>query len=154
MTVTAIGILGYVFMQQDTGSFLKGAFSPKTQHITVNGVPVSVEIAATPQERAQGLSGRTTLGPGQGMLFIFQEDGAWRFWMKDMHFPIDIIWIDNNGFVVAAHTNVSPSTYPQTFEPSRVARYVLEVPAGFMAQHHISIGDAVVTADFITKLSK
>ena len=101
---------------------------------------VSVEVAATPAARERGLSGRASLAAGEGMLFVFDNDGNWGFWMKDVNFPIDIIWADSAGRVVTVLPSVSPNTYPQVFYPSLPARYVLETPAGFAATNNIYEG--------------
>lgn len=101
---------------------------------------VDVEIASTPQARERGLSGRAGLGAGQGMLFIFESDGSWGIWMKNMRFAIDIIWVDSAGRVVTIAPAVSPETYPKVFYPSLSARYVLEVPAGFTRTNNVYEG--------------
>ena len=75
------------------------------------------------------------------MLFVFTEDGKYAFWMKDMQFSIDIIWLAADGTVVYIVPNLSPATYPQTYTPDTPARFVLEVPAGFVAAHSVRIGD-------------
>jgi len=116
--------------------------------IQIGGVPVTVDVATTTADREQGLSGRTSLPQGRGMLFIFSQEGLWGFWMKDMHFSIDILWIDASGRVVTVEQLVSPSTYPETtFYPSSPARYVLEVPAGFAQLNGVEIGSQMSLPD-------
>src|SRR3989344_9080436 len=78
---------------------------------------VRVDVADTPEKRAIGLSDREGLAPDEGMLFIFPEDGIYAFWMKDMRFSIDILWISHEGFIVDMRQNVSPETYPAAFVP-------------------------------------
>ena len=92
---------------------------------------LQVEIAQTPEQQRIGLSHRTKLAEGHGMLFIFNTDDTHSIWMKDMHFPIDIIWIDNTMKVIHIEQNIAPDTYPHSFTPPTPARYVLEVPAGY-----------------------
>lgn len=99
-----------------------------------------VEIADTPDERAQGLSGTTELADDEGMLFVFDTEGTYGFWMHDMLISIDIIWVASDGSVVHIEHSLSPDTYPQTFTPPLPARYVLEVPAGFALEHEIGVG--------------
>lgn len=110
------------------------------ERVVVGGVSVLVEIADTPENKQRGLSGRSSLPEGSGMLFIFDTDDEWGIWMKDMLFPIDIIWANTEGRVVGVVENASPDSYPKVFSPSRPARYVLEVPAGFAAEHKIREG--------------
>lgn len=112
--------------------------------ITVDGVSVAVDVADTAGLREQGLSGRSDLRSGQGMLFIFDTDGIWGIWMKDMNFPIDILWADASGTVITIAADVAPDTYPEVFNPSAPARYVVELPAGFAAAHGIAEGTKIV----------
>ena len=63
--------------------------------------------------------------------------------MKDMKFAIDMVWIASDEAVVGMFTNVAPDTYPKSFAPDGVARYVLELPAGYVAAHGVKVEDAV-----------
>lgn len=104
---------------------------------------ISVEIADTSEERAQGLSGRERLALGTGMLFVFDEPGIYGFWMKDMNFPIDIVWIDEKGRVVGVERDARPETFPQAFYPPSEVLYVLELNSGVAAELGIDIGSRV-----------
>ena len=112
--------------------------------ITVGGIQIQAEIASTDAQRQDGLSGRAGLAAGQGMLFIFPQSGNYGFWMKEMSFPIDILWADKNGTIITIWPNLSPSTYPQVFYPTAPAQYVLELPANFAAQNNIAVGAKIV----------
>ncbi|MFZ2886220.1 MAG: DUF192 domain-containing protein [Minisyncoccia bacterium] len=114
-----------------------------TQTILIDGTSLEVAIADTDSERGQGLSDVTELEENTGLLFEFQEDGQHSFWMKDMLFSIDMLWITANGAVVHVEHSVSPDTFPQSFTSPTPARYVLEVPAGFAEQHGIGVGSKV-----------
>ncbi|MBI2908391.1 MAG: DUF192 domain-containing protein [Chloroflexi bacterium] len=105
---------------------------------------VCVEIAETPEATERGLSGRDPLAGNQGMLFIFQYSGVYPFWMKEMKFPLDFIWIAE-GKVVDLTENVplSPEGPLPLYRPRVPITWVLEVNAGFVAQHGIKIGDSV-----------
>jgi len=115
--------------------------------ITIGGIEVAVDIADTPQERMQGLSGRESLGESEGMLFVLDEPAVPAFWMKDMNFAIDIIWINSQRRVIGVERDISPQTFPDTFRPSEAIKYVLEVPAGFSQRHTIDIGDELFFAN-------
>lgn len=78
------------------------------------------------------------------MLFVFDEPGHYAFWMKDMRFPIDIIWAGPDGRVVHIEENLSPETYPNSFSSALPAQYVLEVPAGFAQAHAVQLGSTLV----------
>jgi uncharacterized protein len=112
--------------------------------ITVGGVSIQVEVASDDAEREAGLSGRAGLPPGQGMLFVFPEPASDGFWMKEMNFPLDIIYAKADGTIVTIWPDLSPSTYPQAFYPVSPVQYVLEVPANFAAQNSIVVGSKIV----------
>lgn len=117
--------------------------------LRIGQIKIPVEVAKTAQDRAKGLSGRVSLEPDKGMLFIFPEAGNYSFWMPDMNFPIDIIWI-TDGKVVGIEKNVSNKFDPQNpifYNPPRPVKYVLEVNAGFAEIHGIKIGDEVVLSN-------
>jgi uncharacterized membrane protein (UPF0127 family) len=104
---------------------------PVGPHLTVGSTMIALEVADTEQEREKGLSGRKIMAQNRGILFIFDtERSDLCFWMKDMHFPIDIIWTDSAKRVVHIVSNLLPSTYPNTFCPPKPARYVIELNAG------------------------
>ena len=68
--------------------------------IEINDKEIAVEVAATAETRSKGLSGRGSLEEGTGMLFIFDSPAQYGFWMKDMNFAIDIVWIDEKFHIV------------------------------------------------------
>lgn len=98
------------------------------------------EIVNTEATRMQGLSGRTDVPSGYGMLFVFDRADRYGFWMKDMHVPIDIIWLADDGTVLAIDEAVAPSTYPEPFYPPRPVRLVLETRAGEAKAQGWSVG--------------
>ncbi len=114
------------------------------QHIQIGNATVLVEIADTPALQQQGLSDRDSLEEGKGMWFVFPGETTQGFWMKDMRFAIDIIWVNGHGVVVTIKHNAQPDSYPEIFYPSATAQYVLEVPAGFTERHGIAEGTKVV----------
>jgi len=115
-----------------------------TQPIQVGDTKLVVEVASTDPLRERGLSGRSFLAEGNGMLFIFEEEGEWGIWMKDMLFPIDIIFADSAGVVSMIYHTVSPDTYPEVFYPDTPALYVLEVPAGYAKKAGIVEGAKIM----------
>jgi uncharacterized membrane protein (UPF0127 family) len=111
--------------------------------VRVGGKDFYVEVASTNLELTRGLSLHLPLTNDQGMLFIFKKDGFYGIWMKDMLFPIDILWIDSNLKVVDVKKDVLPETYPKVFYPKTKNLYVLEIPAGQVDVLKIEIGDVV-----------
>jgi uncharacterized membrane protein (UPF0127 family) len=91
---------------------------------------IHVEIADTDALREQGLSDRLSLPAYSGMLFTFDTPGQYGFWMKDMHFPLDMVWINADKTVAGVTKDLSPDTYPTIFPPPNPISYVLEINAG------------------------
>jgi len=112
--------------------------------LSVGGVPVRASVADTLPERIAGLSNTAALPKDMVKLFVFESDGPQSIWMKDMRYPIDIMWFDAGGELVYLEEAVDPDTYPQSFASPIPARYVIEANAGFVATHGITKGDRVV----------
>ena len=114
-----------------------------SNRITIDGVVLIVDLATTPAEQQQGLSGRDSMAPDHGMLFVFQTEYYWSFWMIEMNFPLDMIWFNSSRQAVFFEQNLPPCgpNFCPVFTPPVKALYVLEVNAGFIAAHHISLGD-------------
>lgn len=104
---------------------------------------ITIERAETIEEREVGLSGREIMGDNEGMLFIYDFQTRPSFWMKQMQFPIDIIWIDESKLVVGIESQVAPSTYPHSFMPESPIQYVLEVNSGQAEALGITDGTAL-----------
>ena len=115
----------------------------KIQYVKIAGVTLKVELALTSGTQEKGLSGKNNLEENEGMLFIFNHTDKYPFWMKDMNFPIDIIWIGEDLRVVYIKKNALPESYPETFTPSQNARYVLEVFSSFSEKNNLKEGDKV-----------
>jgi uncharacterized membrane protein (UPF0127 family) len=118
--------------------------STATNQIMIAGVNLTVEIAKTLTAQEEGLSDRSSLPIDHGMLFDFDHQDYWTFWMIDMKFPLDIIWFNSAHQVVYFVQNLPPCTPDNcpTYTPDATAMYVLEVNAGFVATHHITLGTA------------
>lgn len=113
--------------------------------VMIGTATIAVELATTTVAVQKGLSGRPSLAADSGMLFIFSKSDTYRFWMPDMHFPLDMIWI-NNGKVVDISANATSAfnaANPTFYTPKSPAKDVLEVNAGYSAAHGIEPGDLV-----------
>ena len=112
--------------------------------VTIAGQSIVVDIADTPQSQERGLSFRNNLAENEGMLFVFNLPGEYYFWMKDMNFPIDIIWLDSDRKVVYIKKDARPELFPESYAPELDAKYVLEVVSGFSDKNNLKIGDEVL----------
>lgn len=112
--------------------------------VKINGHIWNVEVVLTPEAIKQGLSGRESLPFNTGMLFTFNPSAAHSFWMKNMHFPLDLVWV-NAGRVVRLDENLPPEgALPVNVYPSYSAvTHVLEINAGEAKKYNLKIGDEV-----------
>ncbi len=135
-----------------TGNTSTARLEYKVKRIMIDDVMLEVEIADDDEKRALGLMHRDSLEEYKGMLFIFPYEGKYAFWMMNMNFSIDIIWIDSEGNVVYIVDNAVPcnrvaSTSECTYEPDVHAKYVLEVNSGFAEKHGVTIGSRMIILD-------
>jgi uncharacterized membrane protein (UPF0127 family) len=135
--------LGQIFPTNNTN------VAAPTQQIKINNAVINIEVADTAAKRAKGLGGRDDMDPNLGMLFIFQEEKQYQFWMKGMKFPLDFIFI-SQGKVVDIIPNVAPPSSPNVddaglpvYQPTVPINMMLEVNSGFAASHNIKVGDTV-----------
>ncbi|MCA9354841.1 MAG: DUF192 domain-containing protein [Candidatus Kaiserbacteria bacterium] len=127
------------------------AIYPVTYPITIGGVAVEASVADTLSTRIKGLSDTPFLPDHVVKLFVFGVEGDHSIWMKDMNYPLDIMWVTREGEIVHIEEDVQPSTYSrenpmasQNFRSPVPSWYVIEANAGFVASNTISVGDEVV----------
>ncbi len=113
-----------------------------------DGYKITAELAITEEQRQLGLMFRKGMKEDQGMLFIFEEEDYYSFWMKNTYFPLDMLWLDSNRLIVHIEEDVPPcpSEPCPSYTPERPARYVLELVSGSVRKHGLKIGDRL---DFI-----
>lgn len=142
IVIGLVGIAAYFFL------FHRANPPLKHNEIKIGRAMFSVEVVRTTVERARGLSFRPGLTDGGGMLFLFGSPAVQRFWMKDMRFPLDMIWIGGNT-VLGFAENVPPPARGTLLWGLPVYRSpagtdaVLEVNAGAVKASGIEVGDAV-----------
>ncbi len=104
---------------------------------------VAVEVVSKQADMDRGLMYRTGLDQNKGMLFVFTGDGHYQFWMKNMHFNLDILLISFDGHIVFIGRNIPACTSDPcpVYAPDKKARYVLELNSGYAASHHWKVGD-------------
>lgn len=110
-------------------------------NVTVNGVELVADVAATNDQRSKGLSVKDTLNEDEAMLFVFSTEREHSFWMKNMKFPIDIIWLDGDKEVVHVEHSLEPCVPDspcQTYKPNDDSLYVLETVAGFAQKYNVT----------------
>jgi uncharacterized membrane protein (UPF0127 family) len=132
------------------------SFQNKTDRVCFKENCYKVEIARTQAEKERGLMYREKLSRGQGMLFINNEEGIYSFWMKNMRFPLDIIWLNNNFEVVFIAKNTQPCREKECLNiiPSKPARYILEINAGETDRIGLQLGNKASYEDGNWKVGK
>jgi len=117
---------------------------PLTTRVEIRGHTFNVDVAVTGKEKELGLGYRDHLDEGSGMIFPYDHKEQYRFWMKGMRFPLDIIWIRDNSIVdISKNVPVAyPGAYPE-YMPSVPVNKVLELNAGTADRIGATIGDLV-----------
>lgn len=110
--------------------------------LTLVNKVLQARLANTEELRVKGLSGTHTFGVDQAMLFAFDYSGKWGIWMKDMNYPIDVVWLDENKQVIDIYNHMTPNTYPKVFLPHKDAKYIVELPADFARNNYLHLGDS------------
>ncbi len=101
-----------------------------------------VEIADNPEERAIGLAFRKNLLPNEGMLFIFEKEGIYPFWMRNTFIPLDIAFISKDNIIIDIQ-RMTPLDDKKTYQPLKPFLYALEVNQGYFEEKGIKIGDTI-----------
>ena len=129
-----------------TSNLVNSQSPPNKISITISGVRLQADVALTADEQTKGLSIKDALQSDEGMLFPYETPRILSFWMKDMKFPIDIIWLSADKRVVHIEENLQPCSplLPCPSYASNVpAQFVLETKAGFSSENGITEGTPV-----------
>lgn len=129
-----IVVIGMLFVQgSKSGMYLRASNSVYT-----------LAVAGTPAAQEKGLGGRAWMPQHEGMIFVFDTPDTVCFWMKDMHFAIDMIWLNEAKKVVHLQSDVAPGSYPKRYCPPMPAKYVVELRAGEAARQSIRTGTTLM----------
>lgn len=115
--------------------------------VRIDDMNITALLALTPEEQSTGLAIKETMKENEGMLFVFDTPKKYSFWMKDMKFPIDIIWLDSNKKIVHIEDRLEPCLFLlpcPSYAPATDSLYVLEVVSNFTNKHDIRIGEQVL----------
>jgi len=127
-------------------SNFKSFFQGEEFYVVIKEQKIYVKIADSPEEKKQGLSGRESLAEDRGMLFIYPEPGNYSFWMKEMKFNLDFVFI-NDQKVVDLKENIpfpKEGEEPQTIRAEATFDKVLEINQGIIEKLGIKVGDEVL----------
>ncbi len=148
LLIVIIGGLYFSFRDNSLGTNIRPAVNNEQKSLLIKDKVLKVEVADTAEKRSRGLSGRERLDPNSGMLFVFNKPDKYKFWMKEMKIPLDLIFI-RDGRVVDFIRNAlppAPNTPDQDlkiYNSLEDFNMFLEVNAGFIDQNKIDIGNTV-----------
>ena len=137
---------GYVAYQFTSSTDKHPTQSTSKSKITINGHTFHVELAKTPADQQRGLSNRKSLAEDNGMLFLFTKSDLYPFWMKEMKFALDMIYLEGDKIVYIAADVPPPAKSedtPAIIHPDAKADKVLEINAGLSKKYDIKKGDSV-----------
>lgn len=123
----------------------------QTPTATIHGQTFRLTVARSEKEKAVGLSNHTSLQNDMGMLFPFKEEGFHSFWMKEMEFPIDIIFIRDSRIVDIVAQVKPPKSSSESltvYKPKELADAVLEINSGLSEKYHFKSGDLVTIKSY------
>lgn len=132
-------LIGYFYFFRTTQQFTD---YPRKQ-ATLGPHKLTLVLTDTEQRKITGLSGSKPLRENEGMLFHFPAPGRYGFWMKDMKYPLDFLYLRNNK-VVEVRTDVSPETYPDIILPTVDFDSMIEMNAGSTSKLNLHIGDVLL----------
>lgn len=139
-------LIGAIFLTQ---KYIKGGtifFLNKTPVATINNHSFRVSAAVSQKEHETGLSKTQSLSEDQGMIFLFEKPEYYSFWMKNMKFPVDIIYINNDKIVTIKNNAAPPKNNEENliiYTPTGPSDKVLEIQAGLSEKYGFKIGDTV-----------
>ena len=140
-----VGLAVVIFFSILLASFI-AADRKNDAQVLVNNAKFNVSLAKTDTEKQIGLSNTKTLAQNKGMLFVFDKPAYYAFWMKEMKFPIDIIFIRGDK-VTTVFSNVLPPSstngHLPLYQPRDASEKVLEVNAGMAEKYNIHEGSTV-----------
>ena len=151
LSVVLIAVPGFKLMSSDAvgqsertkSEELNATSLPNKVKITINNVDLQADVALSSEEQTKGLSIKDSLKSNEGMIFPYESPRTLRLWMKDMKFPIDILWLDADKKVVHIEEGLQPCgpLLPcPSYTPDVQAQYVLETVAGFSSANGITTG--------------
>jgi uncharacterized membrane protein (UPF0127 family) len=111
-------------------------------HMLYHSQSLNLYVADTEKKREQGLSGVQKLNDHEGMIFIFSKPDYYAFWMKDMNFSLDFIYLHKDT-IVDLKSDISPLSYPETIQPIKPSDKIIEVNSGTIKKIQAKIGDVI-----------
>jgi uncharacterized membrane protein (UPF0127 family) len=145
----SVAIILVIFVLSAIFIYFQGIKAPdptgQISMVCITGKCFGVEVVDTPATRSRGLMFRESLDQNKGMLFVYDEEGMYHFWMKNTLIPLDMIWIGQDMRIVNIARNAQPCTADPcpTYNPGGDAMYILEINGGLSERRGFVIGEEV-----------
>ena len=126
---SAFLFMNYTSSDQNINAQKDYEYNTTSTFVKIKDLIIPVDLAITPDQQAKGLSIKNTINENEGMLFIFHTPSDYSFWMKDMKFPLDIVWINSNNEIVHIEKKLQPCVFfplCPSYSPHSNSKYVLE----------------------------
>lgn len=140
-------VVGGIYLSQKYVGNGNVSLFKKTSTVTINSRAFKVVVASSQQDKEVGLSKTKSLAPDQGMIFLFDKPDYYPFWMKNMQFPIDIIYT-NKDTIVTIKSNAQPPKNNNEnliiYVPAEPSDKVLEIQAGLAEKYKFKNGDKII----------
>ena len=115
-----------------------------TNYVIIKNKKINIEIADDDNEKATGLMFRESLAKDSGMLFVYNDSKVRNFWMANMQFPLDMLFINESKTVIKIeHASLCENKVCNIYSSNIPAMYVLEVNANFSEENNIKTGDLI-----------
>jgi len=126
--------------------------APSTPAVCINKTCFNVEVVSTPETRAIGLMFREQMDNDNGMLFVFEKEDIYYFWMKNTLIPLDMIWMNKDKEIIYINKNTPPCKHDPclSYGPNEDSLYVLEINGGLTDTLGINVGDTFEFKSIIT----
>ncbi|MBH1980354.1 DUF192 domain-containing protein [Candidatus Saccharibacteria bacterium] len=128
----SIGFVAYTFWPSTMGA----------TNVSIGAKTFQAAVADTNEKRALGLTDLKVLPENQALLVVYDREEVWPIQTKGLAFPIDVVWLSANKKVAYVAKDAKPST-TATYTPGGKSRYVLQLPAGSIVRHNITVGKSV-----------
>ncbi len=138
MPLALKGIIAGLFVLAIVAFALAVRPTTHSRNVKLGSTTYKLEVASSEAAKEKGLGARSGMPSDHGMEFPYASPGQQCYWMKDMHFSLDIIWLDSARKVVKIQPNLAPSTYPKSYCAN--AQYVVELNAGQAARAGLRLG--------------
>ncbi|PSP72883.1 DUF192 domain-containing protein [Halobacteriales archaeon QS_3_64_16] len=139
-------LVGLVIVEPDWSEYGSATVEIRDQRTDRTLATVDVRLAESYEEKYTGLSDTRTLRNGTGMLFVYEQEERRTFVMRDMDYPLDIVFIGADGRIdeIVQAPAPGPNEDGNDIQRTGSAKWILEVPRGWMAAQNVTEGDRIV----------